>query len=80
MKHNRMQWQAQIFLRVLQRATVIFVSSVEKSLVRALHMTPASSLAEALHLAESLVGKTDCRLTIIPNGVSVIVAHSDPIT
>lgn len=74
------QWQAQIFLRVLQRATVIFVSSVEKSLVRALHMTPASSLAEALHLAESLVGKTDCRLTIIPNGVSVIVAHSDPIT
>lgn len=67
------QWQTQIFLRVLQKATVIFVSQVADEIVRALHMIPASSLEEAVTLAKQLTGKVDPTFTAIPDGVAVMV-------
>lgn len=70
------QWQAQIFLRILQRATVIFVSTADPSLVRAMHMIPAASLQEALCIADSCLQQRDYRITAIPDGVSVIVTPS----
>lgn len=67
------QWQSQIFARVLLKASVIFVSSCEDELVRDLHMIPAHSVEEALELAKDIVKKEDYTVTVIPDGVSVIV-------
>lgn len=67
------QWQAQIFIRILQKAKVVYVSDAPEELVRSLHMTPAHTLAEAIALAEMLVDKPNASITVIPDGVGVIV-------
>ena len=69
------QWQTQIMLRVLMRAHVIFLSEMADEKVRAMHMTPAHSLEEALALAKQLLGKENITVTAIPDGVSVIVTE-----
>lgn len=73
------QWQSQIFARVLKRAHVIYVSEAPSQMVRDLHMIPASTLEEALQKADSILGKKDAGVTVIPDGVSVIVKRqADP--
>lgn len=67
------QWQSQIFARVLMHASVIFISDVADDIVKDLHMIPAHSLEEALHKAQDLLGKPDADITVIPDGVAVIV-------
>ena len=67
------QWQTQIFIRVLQRATVIYMSDAPDDMVRGLHMIPVHSLEEAMAKAEEIVGKKDATVTAIPDGVSVMV-------
>ena len=60
-------------IRVLQKARVIYISEAPDELVRALHMVPAHSLEEAMHLAEEILGNPQASVTVIPDGVSVIV-------
>lgn len=67
------QWQTQIFLRVLKRASVIYISDAPDALVRDLHMIPAHSIDEALKLAESILKNPNATITAIPDGVSVMV-------
>lgn len=67
------QWQAQIFIRVLQRAAVIYVSEAADEMVRGLHMIPAHSLPEALVKAEEILHDPNAAITAIPDGVSVMV-------
>ena len=67
------QWEAQILARILLKARVVFVSSCDDQLVRDMHMVPAHGAAEALEIARKLVGKPDYSVTVIPDGVSVIV-------
>ena len=67
------QWQSQIFARVLLKATVIFVSSCDDQLVKDLHMIPAHSMEEAMDIAKSIVNKDNYSVTVIPDGVAVIV-------
>ena len=67
------QWQSQIFARLLLKATVIFISSCDDQLVEDLHMVPAHSMEEAMEKAKAIVGKEDYKVTVIPDGVSVIV-------
>lgn len=67
------QWQTQIFLRILMRAAVIFVSEMDDETVRGLHMTPAHSIGEALALAKKMLGKKSPSVLAIPDGVSIIV-------
>lgn len=67
------QWQSQIFARVLLKASVIFVSDVNDALVEDMHMIPAHTLQEALEKAEKIVGSDDASVTVIPDGVGVIV-------
>ena len=67
------QWQTQIFLRVLQKARVIYVSDAPDAMVRAMHMTPAHSLPEALSMAEAMLHNPDATVTAIPDGVAVMV-------
>ena len=66
------QWQTPIFIRVLQKAQVIFVSQVDAKTVEALHMIPAASLEEAMEKAKKLIGKNPT-ITAIPDGVAVMV-------
>lgn len=67
------QWQTQIFIRVLQKAKVIFVSQVDAETVEKLHMIPAVSLEDAMEKAKKLVGKENLTITAIPDGVAVMV-------
>lgn len=67
------QWQTQIFIRILQKAQIIYVSEVEDSIVEDFHMIPAHSLEEAMKKAESIVGSNNSSVTAIPDGVSVMV-------
>ena len=70
------QWQSQIFARVLQKARVVFVSSSEDRVVEDLHMIPAHSVEEAMETAKRLVNKKDYAVTVIPDGVAVMVKAS----
>ena len=67
------QWQTQIFIRVLQRATVVYMSDAPDEMVKGLHMIPVHSLEEAMAKAEEILGKKDATVTAIPDGVSVMV-------
>ncbi|NLW73378.1 MAG: nickel-dependent lactate racemase [Clostridiales bacterium] len=67
------QWQSQIFIRILKRARVIYISDAPDDMVRAMHMIPAHSIEEALDMARRIIGKPDAKITAIPDGVSVIV-------
>ena len=67
------QWQTQIFLRILQKATVIFISQMEPELVRAMHMIPATDLEDAMEKAREILKKDKPTITAIPDGVAVMV-------
>jgi nickel-dependent lactate racemase len=75
------QWQIQIFMRILLKHKVIMAASVPPEMIEHLGMIPApgflsssgASLNGALAAAEKLVGKDDASVTVIPDGVSVIV-------
>ncbi|HWP21281.1 MAG TPA: nickel-dependent lactate racemase [Candidatus Cryosericum sp.] len=67
------QWQSQILARILIKHTVIFVTRGELAeTIRQMKMEYAPSLGEALKKARALKG-ADASLTVIPNGVSMIV-------
>lgn len=67
------QWQSQIFARVLKKAKVVYVSDAPDDMVSDLHMIPAHSIKEAIAKADQILGKSDSKITVIPDGVSVIV-------
>ncbi len=70
------QWQTQIFIRILQKAKVIYVSDAPDEMVEAMHMIPAHSLEEALEKAEAIAGSREASITAIPDGVAVMVIES----
>ena len=55
------------------KARIVFVSSCDDKLVEELHMIPAHTMEEALNKAKEMVNKDDYKVTVIPDGVSVIV-------
>ena len=67
------QWQSQIMLRILKKATVIYVSNMPDSTVKEMHMIPAPSLEDAVKMAKDIVNKDDVSITAIPDGVAVVV-------
>jgi nickel-dependent lactate racemase len=67
------QWEAQILIRILQKARVIMVSQAPDQLIRDMHMIPAHSMEEALAMAERMVGQENAPITVIPDGVGVVV-------
>ncbi len=69
------QWQTQIFLRVLQRATVVYVSDAPNEMVSDLHMIPARSIEEGLNIAKKILKKEKPTITAIPDGVAVMVVN-----
>ena len=67
------QWEAQILARILLKARVVFVSDCDDQTVRDMHMIPAHGADEAMETAKALVGRPDYSVTVVPDGVSVIV-------
>ena len=67
------QWEAQILLRILMRARVIYISELDNDMVEKMHMIPAHSIDEAVKKAKELLGKEDVTITAIPDGISVVV-------
>ena len=66
------QWQSQIFIRVLQKARVIYISKIDEEIVKQLHMIPAKDMYDAMEKAKALAGENPSVIAI-PDGVSVMV-------
>jgi len=67
------QWQSQILARILMKHRVIFVSPAEnRQILHDMKLEQADTLAEAIVMARTTVGE-DAFVTVIPNGVSVMV-------
>jgi len=67
------QWESQILARLLIKHHIIMVSRPEmEPLIRDMKMDYAPTLEKALEMAREIKGK-DASLTVIPNGISVIV-------
>ncbi len=78
MKRNREetatdQWMAQILVRILMKATVVYVSKLPDKLIEDFHMIPAHSIDEAITKAKQLINKDDLKIVAIPDGISVMV-------
>ena len=69
------QWQAQILLRILSRARVIFVSEAPDEMIRNMHMIPAHSIGEALSMAKEMLDISEPTITAVPDGISVMVVE-----
>ena len=67
------QWESQILARVLKHARVIYISDAPDEMVRDFHMIPAHSIDEAVKMAEDILGNHDASITVIPDGISVVV-------
>ncbi len=66
------QWQAQIYIRILRKHKVIYISDADDGLIRDFHMIPAHSVEEAIAIADEILGYRGT-ITAIPDGISVIV-------
>lgn len=67
------QWEYQILARILDKYHVIMVTDqCDPQMIRNMHMDHAYTLEEAMKKALSLKGES-AKITVIPDGVSVIV-------
>ena len=67
------QWEVQIQARILMHHPVIYVTRPEmRATVEEMKMAWAPTLADALDQARALAG-ADAKITVVPNGISVIV-------
>ena len=66
------QWESQILARILSRFHVVLISEADPALVKAMKMHPATTLEEAIALADSLLGYSGT-ITVIPEGISSII-------
>ncbi|MBQ4526496.1 MAG: nickel-dependent lactate racemase [Clostridia bacterium] len=67
------QWQSQILVRILKKASVIYISDADDKMIEAMHMIPAHSVDEAIVLAEKILGNPSAKITAIPDGIAVMV-------
>ena len=67
------QWESQILARILMKHRVIFVSRPEMAqTIREMKLDFAPSLEQAIAMAREEKGE-NAPITVIPNGISVIV-------
>lgn len=70
------QWQSQILLRILKKASVVYVSDADDALIRDLHMIPAHSIDEAIATAKSILKNPSPSIVAIPDGIAVMVVNN----
>ncbi len=67
------QWQYQILARIMMTHTVIVVTrDCDHNMLNAMHLRTASTLEEALKMADEIVPPAPHNITVLPDGVSVI--------
>ncbi len=66
------QWESQILARILSRFHVVMISEADPEMVKAMKMHPAKDIAEALSIADTLLGYSG-NITVIPEGISTII-------
>ena len=66
------QWESQILARILSRFHVVLISEADPEMVKAMKMHPAKDIAEALSIADALLGHSGS-ITVIPEGISTII-------
>ena len=74
------QWESQILCRILLKHKLIMVSDAPEQMIRDMHMDYAHNLDEAIAMADAYLaeqGKTDSKITVIPDGIAVIVNPAD---
>lgn len=67
------QWESQVLARILLKHEVIMVTDADRRIVEDMHMHYAADLEEALEKAIEMTAETFYQVTVIPDGVSVIV-------
>ncbi len=67
------QWMSQILIRILMRASIIYISEMPDDIVTNMHMIPAHSIEEAINKAKEIIEKDDVKILAIPDGISVVV-------
>lgn len=67
------QWESQILARILLRYKVILITGAPKKMVEDMFMEWAPNIEQAIEKAEKIIGSDKGKITIIPDGVSVIV-------
>ena len=66
------QWQAQILARIMQKATVIFVTDMcPKEMVEGFGLKYAKNFEQAMEIADEIVGE-EGKVAFLPNGVEII--------
>ena len=68
------QWESQILARVLKHNRVIYVSNAPDEMVNDFQMISAHSVEEALLKAEAILKNPDASITVIPDGIAVVVS------
>ena len=71
------QWESQILCRLLLKFKIIMVTDAPEQMIRDMHMDYAHSLDEAIAMADEYLGKKDSKITVIPDGIAVIVNPAD---
>ena len=67
------QWEAQILCRILMKYRVILVTNAPEEMVKNMQMDYAKTVEEAIEKADAYLGREKEPITVIPDGVSVIV-------
>ena len=65
------QWESQVLARILLKYKIIMVTNASKEMVENMYMKWASSVAEAIEMADEMLGNRS-KITVIPDGISVI--------
>ena len=74
------QWESQILCRMLLKHKIICITDAPEQMIRDMHMDYAHNLDEAIAMADAYLaeqGKTNSKITVIPDGIAVIVNPAD---
>lgn len=69
------QWESQILARILDRFEVIMITAAPEKMVEDMYMHKAESMDQAIRMAEGLLDNDKPEITVIPDGVGVIVQN-----
>lgn len=67
------QWEAQVLARLLLKYSIIMVTDAPRKMIEDMYMKWAPSVEAALEMADEILGTKDGKITVIPDGVSVVV-------
>lgn len=67
------QWESQVLARMLLKYSIIMVTDAPREMIEDMYMKWAPSVDAALEMADEILGTKDAKITVIPDGVSVVV-------